>query len=249
MAWACAARSSRAPCSLLHATRTRSTRRGGGPIALRACSRARCPRRLQRPRLYEVMDLCLECKGCKAECPQRGHGQDEVRVPPPLLQGNGLPLRNRLFATIGGSRGGARGSLRFSNWIAASRRIAGSWRSWRDRPPPPAARLPRADLHGTGFDRRGRPRRSARPPSSCSTTPFVTYNTPEIGRAAVSCSRRAAIGRAGRSEMLRPAAHLQGNAGGGPRARALQHRAPRPLGRPRSGHRGPRAVLPAHPAR
>ena len=46
-----------------HSTRGRAN-------ALRAAISGRIPTQsLDDKRLYQVMDLCLECKGCKAECP------------------------------------------------------------------------------------------------------------------------------------------------------------------------------------
>ena len=49
-------------------------------------------------RLYEVLDLCLECKACKAECPvQRGYGKAEVRIPRPLLQGTRFAIAESLI--------------------------------------------------------------------------------------------------------------------------------------------------------
>ncbi|MBM4263374.1 MAG: FAD-binding protein [Deltaproteobacteria bacterium] len=52
-------------------------------------------------RLYEVMDLCLECKACKAECPSN---VDMAKLKYEFLDHyhrvNGLPLRNKLFGHI-----------------------------------------------------------------------------------------------------------------------------------------------------
>src|SRR4030095_11759151 len=49
----------------------------------------------------ETMDLCLECKGCKAECPSN---VDMAKLKYEFLhhyyKANGLPLRNRLFGKI-----------------------------------------------------------------------------------------------------------------------------------------------------
>jgi FAD/FMN-containing dehydrogenase/Fe-S oxidoreductase len=84
-------------------------------------------------RLYEVLDLCLECKACKAECPAN---VDMAKLKYEFLhhyyRAHGLPLRNRLFGRIHTL---ARLSSRLaplSNWIvrsAASRwvfeRVAG----------------------------------------------------------------------------------------------------------------------------
>ncbi|MCK7533654.1 MAG: (Fe-S)-binding protein [Marinilabiliales bacterium] len=37
------------------------------------------------PEIYDILDLCLACKGCRSECPVRGrHGQAEVGVPAAL---------------------------------------------------------------------------------------------------------------------------------------------------------------------
>jgi FAD/FMN-containing dehydrogenase/Fe-S oxidoreductase len=52
-------------------------------------------------RLHEIMDLCLECKACKAECPSN---VDMAKLKYEFLdhyhRANGLPLRNRLFGGI-----------------------------------------------------------------------------------------------------------------------------------------------------
>jgi FAD/FMN-containing dehydrogenase/Fe-S oxidoreductase len=72
-------------------------------------------------RLYEVMDLCLECKACKAECPSN---VDMAKLKYEFLdhyhRANGLPLRNRLFGGI--ERLNRIGSqfAPLSNWIAGS---------------------------------------------------------------------------------------------------------------------------------
>jgi Fe-S oxidoreductase len=51
--------------------------------------------------MFEVLDLCLECKGCKAECPT---AVDMARVKAEFLAlyqaRHGVPLRSRFFAEI-----------------------------------------------------------------------------------------------------------------------------------------------------
>ena len=53
-------------------------------------------------RLYEVLDLCLGCKACKAECPSN---VDMAKIKYEVLahyhKANGISLRNRLFGLIG----------------------------------------------------------------------------------------------------------------------------------------------------
>ena len=72
-------------------------------------------------RLYQALDLCLECKACKAECDS---GVDMAKLKYEFLaqyhQVNGMPLRNRLFAHIDRvNRLGSR-LAPLSNWAARS---------------------------------------------------------------------------------------------------------------------------------
>ncbi len=68
-------------------------------------------------RLHQALDLCVECKGCKAECPS---GVDMAKLKAEVLtkyhQVHGVPLRSRLFAHIAfmGRLGSAMAPL--SNW-------------------------------------------------------------------------------------------------------------------------------------
>ena len=52
--------------------------------------------------LYDVMDLCLSCKGCKTECPSQ---VDMAKLKSEFLyhyqEKHGYPLRSRLFGSIG----------------------------------------------------------------------------------------------------------------------------------------------------
>src|SRR3990170_2113264 len=78
-----------------HSTRGRAN-------ALRAVLSGRVPAAdFTGRRLYEVLDLCLECKACKAECPAN---VDMAKLKYEFLahyyRRNGLPLRNRLFGHI-----------------------------------------------------------------------------------------------------------------------------------------------------
>jgi FAD/FMN-containing dehydrogenase/Fe-S oxidoreductase len=70
-------------------------------------------------RLYEVMDLCLECKACKAECPSN---VDMAKLKYEFLdhyhRANGLPLRNRMFGAIEKVNRIGSALAPLSNWIA-----------------------------------------------------------------------------------------------------------------------------------
>ncbi len=52
--------------------------------------------------MYDVLDLCIECKGCKTECPSQ---VDMAKMKAELLyqyqETHGYPLRNRLFGQLG----------------------------------------------------------------------------------------------------------------------------------------------------
>ena len=72
-------------------------------------------------RLYDVMDLCLECKACKAECPSN---VDMAKLKYEFLdhyhRANGLPLRNRIFGAIETSNRIGSALAPVSNWLANS---------------------------------------------------------------------------------------------------------------------------------
>ncbi len=57
--------------------------------------------RFNHKEIYEVMDLCLSCKGCKSECPSN---VDMAKMKAEFLQhyydDNGVPLRSRLIANF-----------------------------------------------------------------------------------------------------------------------------------------------------
>ena len=89
-------------CPSYMATRDEEHSTRGRANALRAVLSGQVPAaEFTGKRLYEVMDLCLECKGCKAECPSN---VDMAKMKYEFLhhyyQANGLPLRNRLFGHI-----------------------------------------------------------------------------------------------------------------------------------------------------
>ena len=79
-----------------HSTRGRAT-------ALRAVLSGKVPRsEFTGERLHEALDLCLECKGCKAECPSN---VDMAKLKYEFLyhyqKVHGVSLRSRLFGRIG----------------------------------------------------------------------------------------------------------------------------------------------------
>jgi FAD/FMN-containing dehydrogenase/Fe-S oxidoreductase len=174
-------------CPSYMATKDEEHSTRGRANALRAVLSGRLPaKEFTGKRLYEVMDLCLECKGCKAECPSN---VDMAKLKYEFLhhyyQANGLPLRNRLFGRIARmNRLGARmpglvnriSNLEVSRW--ALEKLAGIDRR---RPLPALAAQPFTDW----FARRTPPAAAPRGEVVLFNDTFTTYNVPEIGRAAV----------------------------------------------------------------
>lgn len=145
------------------------------------------------PHVHEVLDLCLECKACKGECPTN---VDMARLKAEFLhqyhREHGLPLRNLAIGHVAelGRIGSATAPL--SNGLARSgparwinEKLLGIDRR---RMPPAFARrslvrrhaLPPAD-----------PERSTGPPVLLFPDTFTNYFEPEVGEAAIEVLRRA----------------------------------------------------------
>jgi Fe-S oxidoreductase len=89
-------------CPSYQATRSEMHSTRGRANALRAALSGRLPPgALTSREMSEVLDLCLECKGCKAECPT---AVDMARVKAEFLNlyqiEHGVPLRSRIFGEI-----------------------------------------------------------------------------------------------------------------------------------------------------
>ena len=137
-------------------------------------------------RLYEVMDLCLECKGCKAECPAN---VDMAKMKYEFLhhyyQANGLPLRNKLFgriARVNALSAPLAGVVNWVNGLAPTRWLLEKLAGIDRRRPLPALA---SETFTEWFGKRPAPARAPRGDVVLFHDTFVTYNTPAIGRAAV----------------------------------------------------------------
>jgi FAD/FMN-containing dehydrogenase/Fe-S oxidoreductase len=89
-------------CPSYQATRDEMHSTRGRANALRSALSGRLPPgALTSREMHDVLDLCLECKGCKAECPT---AVDMARVKAEFLNlyqaEHGVPLRSRMFAEI-----------------------------------------------------------------------------------------------------------------------------------------------------
>ena len=174
-------------CPSYMATKDEEHSTRGRANALRAVLSGKLPpSEFTGERLYQVMDLCLECKGCKAECPAN---VDMAKMKYEFLhhyyKANGLPLRNKLFGRI--ARTNALGSkmpglVNFLSNLAPSRwvmeKVAGIDRR---RPLPALAHETFTDW----FAGHAGPASAPRGEVVLFHDTFVTYNAPHIGQAAV----------------------------------------------------------------
>ncbi len=176
-------------CPSYMATREEEHSTRGRANLLRAALSGRLPQgAISSRRLYQALDLCLECKACKAECES---GVDMARLKAEFLDNyyrfNRRPLASRVFANIDVvNRWGSR-LAPLSNWAAKS----------------PLGKLAARVMLGVDT-RRSMPRFArqtlsrwfgARPESAAAADTkgevvlfndtFLEYNYPEVGKAAV----------------------------------------------------------------
>ena len=189
----CRKRDAGTMCPSYHATLEEEHSTRGRANALRAAlSGDLPPEELTSRRMYDVLDLCLECKGCKRECPSN---VDLAKIKYEFLahyyEKHGTPLRAKLFAHVEtlnrwGSRFAPLANLTMRlgpvKWLLE--RVAGidrrrqmppfageTFRDWfRSRSPEGKGDLGQVVL----FD-------------DC----FTNYNYPEVGRAAAEVLEKA----------------------------------------------------------
>jgi Fe-S oxidoreductase len=156
-------------------------------------------------RLYEALDLCLECKGCKLDCDS---GVDMAKLKYEFLdqyfQANGLPFRNKIFGHINlVNKWGSRFAP-FSNWAsnnpigkffaglilgvhsrrsfpAFARETLPKWFAGREIPLDPPLRKGEADSVATSNT------------VVLFNDTFMNYNYPQVGKAAVELLEAAGL--------------------------------------------------------
>lgn len=179
-------------CPSYQATRDEEHSTRGRANALRAALSGRLPpEALTSPRMHAVLDLCLECKACRTECPS---GVDMAKIKYEFLAQyqakNGVPLRSRLFANIADVMRAACFAAPLANAALAlpltrrlSEKLLGLSRH---------RALPRFAAH-TFRQRFGREPAAAglKPPVILFDDTYTNYQSPEIGLAAVRVMRAA----------------------------------------------------------
>jgi FAD/FMN-containing dehydrogenase/Fe-S oxidoreductase len=174
-------------CPSFMVTRDEEHSTRGRANALRAVLDGRLPAEdMTSERLHEVMDLCISCKGCKAECPSN---VDMARLKSEFLsiyhRKHGYSLRDRLFSRpdMAGRLGVAAAPL--ANWLIRQNwfrevleRVAGIDRR---RSLPQFA----AQTFESWFERRDVKSGAGKKVVLFHDT-FMNYHEPEIGKAAVA---------------------------------------------------------------
>jgi Fe-S oxidoreductase/FAD/FMN-containing dehydrogenase len=177
-------------CPSFMVTREEEHSTRGRANALRAAISGKLPAgALTSQRMYEVMDLCIECKACKAECPS---SVDMAKIKTEFMaqynRANGVPLRARLFANMPSLSRLSSGFLApLANWTLRQ----GVVRSvldkglgiHRKRQLPPFARQPFTDWFKGRTNGRLLP--ADAPQVAFFHDTFNTYNYPQVSVAAV----------------------------------------------------------------
>lgn len=172
-------------CPSYQATREEMDSTRGRANALRAAISGRLPAdALTSREMYRVLDLCLQCKGCQAECPS---GVDMARIKGEFLElhhaQHGVPLRSLLFGEIAAISRWLAIAAPLVNWVGATHLFR--WFLEETLGISLHRRLPR--LARRSF-RQWFARRPEQPPGEpvvLFVDTFTNYNHPEIGQAAV----------------------------------------------------------------
>ncbi|MGE0361546.1 MAG: FAD-binding and (Fe-S)-binding domain-containing protein [Vicinamibacterales bacterium] len=150
------------------------------------------PKGLDDPGLHEALDLCLECRACKSECPV---SVDMARIKSEVLaeqwRRDGAPTAVKAFGHIRTlARWGSR-TAPLSNLLAGSAigRTLGEWTAGVDRRRPPPVWVRR-----TLTARVARRPPPAAPRAVLFADTFTEHVNPEIGEAALDVLARAGIG-------------------------------------------------------
>ncbi len=162
--------------------------RGRANALVKALSAADPRAALGDDRLHEILDLCLECKACKSECPL---GVDMAALKSEALAAyhdrHGVPLRSRMFGSIRALNRIGSATYPLSNLagrVRPARSVAERWLGVTAARPLP--RFQRENL-SRWFRRRAAPATPA-PAGELVylADSFTTFTEPSVGRAAIT---------------------------------------------------------------
>ncbi len=175
-------------CPSYQATRDEQHVTRGRANALRAALSGRLPKgALTSEQMYQTLDLCLECKGCKAECPAT---VDMARMKAEFLNvyqaEHGVPARSQLFGQINAVSKLVRPVAGLANWVnslpVVRQVMARTMGIAHQRPLPPFQSHTFRDWF------QSRPATAPRPgaqPIALFVDTYTDYNYPALGQAAV----------------------------------------------------------------
>ncbi len=174
-------------CPSYHATMDEEHSTRGRANLLRAALSGKLPADdLTSERMYDALDLCLECKACKRECPSN---VDMAKIKYEFLaqyyQKHGTPLRARAFANAEGLNKLGTIAPGLANWtlgLAPVRKINEMILGVdaRRKMPPYAA-----ETLDKWFSKRSKSGKGERGQVALFNDCFTNYNYPQTGRAAV----------------------------------------------------------------
>ena len=182
----CRKRTTGTMCPSFMVTREEEHSTRGRANMLRAALSGKMPEGLTSSRVYETMDLCIECKACKSECPS---SVDMAKIKFEFLAQyhakNGTPFRARFFGQIPRLSKMTSGSLApIANWIlqlSPTRWLLDRFLGIsKHRTLPSFASTP----FTTWFNRRSRSYDNQRPRVVLFNDTFNTHNSPEVAIAA-----------------------------------------------------------------
>ena len=159
----------------------------GRAVLLQAAISGRLPHsELASDRMFEAMDLCLECKGCKGECPAN---VDMAKLKTEFLaqyyQQHMPPMRSFLFGEIAKVNEAASMLPFFLNFVARNQLarwiMEKAWGIDRRRALPLMAK----ERFSQWFDKRKIAADEALPAVGLFVDTFTEFNYPEVGQAAV----------------------------------------------------------------
>ena len=180
----------RTMCPSFMATRDEQhSTRGRANALVHALSSPNPQAALGDERLYEILDLCLECKACKTECPL---SVDMAALKSEFLshyhEQHGTPLRARLFGNVRTLNRIGSATAPVSNWLARAKPV----RAMTERFGGIDSRRSLPEFHRDTLQRWFARHTPARPASDAHRGPivfladsFTSFTEPEIGRAAI----------------------------------------------------------------
>jgi len=174
-------------CPSYMATREEEHSTRGRANALVKALEAADPRAaLGDQRLHEILDLCLECKACKSECPL---GVDMASLKTEALaahhEQHGVPLRSRMFGSVRALNRAGSAAAPLANLIGGARPARLLAQRWLGvaaaRPLPPFHRENLARWHA----RRAPVARGSHGELVFLADSFTSYTEPSVARAAI----------------------------------------------------------------